>query len=158
MPTKLERAVTWAVRIILVPLAAIFTWNALHDVRYLLVATPDTSILAPTVECVLAVLLVSAIFSSSPPWRNEHLKVFLTWVGSFSALLLNFYFAFAAVSYAFGRSFRLHWPATKLEEFCIFGGGLGLFLLEINLVEKVTKRNKSTRSAAKSVGPSNTSR
>ena len=140
VPAKLESTVTWVVRILLVPPAAFLIWNSLRDVRYLLVATPDTSVLAPAVELVLAALLLSAIFSSSPPWRNEHLKVFLCWVGSFAALLLNFVFAFIVVSYVFGHSFRVHLPLPALEEICLFALGLGLFILEIYVFEKLAKK------------------
>ena len=140
MRANLERVVTWTVRILLIPPAVVFAWNALRDIPYLLVATPDQNIISPAAECALAALLAAAIFSSSPPCRSGHLKVLITWVASSAALLLNFFLAFIVVSLSFGRPILLHSPATETEEVCIFAGWLALSILEINLVERVTKR------------------
>jgi len=143
MRASLEKLATWLVRIMLLPLAVFFGWYAVRDLLVLFGSPPElqaTNFLGPAAESVVVALLIKAIFSSSPPWRNESLKTFFVWILSIAALILNFFFASAAVSYLWGHSFSLHGPTSALEEFVSFASGIALMILEIMLVDKISKR------------------
>jgi divalent metal cation (Fe/Co/Zn/Cd) transporter len=141
-----ETVATWLVRITLLPLALLFAWSAIGG---FLGSPPEqqvTNVLGTAVEGAVAALLFSAIFNSSPPWRNEALKSFLMWPFWIAVLFANLFFAAAAVSYLWGESFRLHKPTSTFQEAVAFASGLGVMVLEIMLVEKITKRRKQTGS------------
>ena len=93
-----EKVATWLLRIVLLPPTVFLGWKTVPNLVAAWADPLNTNVLGTATEAAIVGLLFSAIFSPSPPWRNDALRAVLTWLLSFAALLLNLYVGFALAS------------------------------------------------------------